>query len=67
VIIKNTGPGLLLAGVGTHLAAMVIVGFALGFGLDYLIDTKPVFMLIFGILGFIGGIMRAIELLNRFK
>ena len=66
-MIKIKGPGILLAGVGTHLAAMVIVGFALGFGLDYLIDTQPVFMLIFGILGFVGGILRAIDLLNRFK
>jgi len=66
-MIKTTGPGLLLAGMGTHLAAMVIVGFALGFGLDYLIDTAPVFMMIFGILGFVGGILRAIEMLNRFK
>ena len=53
--------------MGTHLAAMVIVGFALGFGLDYLIDTAPVFMMIFGILGFVGGILRAIEMLSRFK
>lgn len=66
-MIKTTGPGLLLAGMGTHLAAMVIVGFALGFGLDYLIDTAPVFMMIFGILGFVGGILRAIEMLSRFK
>lgn len=66
-MIKTTGSGLVLAGVGTHLAAMVIVGFALGFGLDYLLDTQPVFMLIFGILGFVGGILRAIDLLNRFK
>jgi len=66
-MMKTTGSGLLLAGVGTHLAAMVIVGFALGFGLDYLIDTKPVFMLIFGILGFVGGILRACEMINRFK
>ena len=66
-MIRTTGSGLLLAGVGTHLSVMVMVGFAFGFGLDYLIDTTPVFMLIFGILGFVGGILRAIELLNRFK
>lgn len=58
---------MLLAGMGTHLAAMVIVGFALGFGLDYLIDTAPIFMMIFGILGFVGGILRAIEMLSRFN
>lgn len=66
-MIKTTGSGLLLAGMGTHLAAMVIVGFALGFGLDYLIDTAPIFMMIFGILGFVGGILRAIEMLSRFN
>ncbi len=66
-MVKTKGPGLVLAGVGTHLAAMVIVGFALGLGLDYLLGTMPIFMLVFGILGFAGGILRAIDLLNRFE
>ena len=56
---------LLLIGVGTHLTAMIAAGFLLGFGLDHLIDTKPVFMMLFGILGFIGGLIRACQLTAR--
>jgi len=63
---KNKGPGLLLIGVGTNLTAMIAAGFALGYGLDYLIDTTPLFMVLFGILGFVGGIIRAYEMLVRF-
>jgi len=63
---NNKGAGMLLIGVGTHLAASVIAGFALGFGLDYLLDATPVFMMLFGILGFVAGILKAHKLLTRF-
>ncbi len=55
---------MILIGVGTHLAAMVITGFALGFGVDTWLDTRPVFMMLFGGLGFVGGILKAHKLLS---
>lgn len=63
---KNKGAGLLLIGVGTHLTAMIAAGFILGYGLDYLIGTTPLFMILFGILGFVGGILKAYKMLIRF-
>ncbi len=55
---------MLLVGVGTHLAAMVITGFALGFALDVWLDTRPLLMLLLGALGFVGGIIKAHRLLS---
>ncbi len=51
--------GLLHVGAGNRLAASVIAGLLIGFGLDRWLDTAPVFMLIIGALGFIGGIRNA--------
>jgi len=62
---KPNGAGWLLIGVGTQLAAMVVTGFMLGYGADYLLNTQPIFMLIFGVLGFVGGILSAMKLLLR--
>ena len=61
---KSKGAGMLLIGVGTHLAAMVISGFLLGYGADVWLDTRPVFMLLLGGLGFVGGILKAHKLLG---
>lgn len=63
---KNKNAGMLLIGVGTHLAAMIAAGFILGYGLDYLLKTTPIFMLLFGVMGFVGGIIKAHKLLTRF-
>lgn len=63
---NKKGAGLLLIGVGTHMTAMVVTGFALGYGVDAYFDTKPVFMLAFGVLGFIGGALKAYKMLVRF-
>lgn len=63
---KNKGAGLLLIGVGTHLTAMIAAGFILGYGFDQLIGTTPLFMILFGILGFVGGILKAYKMLIRF-
>ncbi len=62
---KKKKPGLLLIGVGTNLTSMIVAGFALGYGLDHLIETTPLFMILFGILGFVGGIIRAYEMLAK--
>ena len=56
---------LLQAGVGTIISSMTISGFILGYGADYLIDTTPLFMLGFGFLGLIGGIMKAHRLMIK--
>ncbi|MBI3771766.1 MAG: AtpZ/AtpI family protein [Gammaproteobacteria bacterium] len=63
---KKQGAGLLLIGVGTHMTAMVVTGFALGYGVDTYFETKPLFMLIFGALGFVGGTLKAHKMLVRF-
>jgi len=54
---------LLQVGVGTMLSSMAIAGFLLGYFTDQYLDTIPVFMLIFGFLGVLGGIMKAHRLL----
>lgn len=53
----------LLIGVGSQLTAMVVSGFLLGYGLDYWLNTLPIFMLIFAVLGFVGGMVRIFKLL----
>ena len=61
---KSKGTGMILVGVGTHLAAMVITGFALGYGVDVWLDTRSIFMMLFGGLGFVGEILKAHKLLS---
>ena len=58
---------MLLIGVGTHLTSMIAAGFLLGFGFDYLLETTPIFMMLLGMLGFVGGLVRAYEMLTRFQ
>lgn len=62
---QKSGAGWVLIGVGTHMTAMVITGFALGYALDSWLDSKPIFMLILGGLGLVGGILKAFRLLTR--
>ncbi|MFZ5722182.1 MAG: AtpZ/AtpI family protein [Pseudomonadota bacterium] len=57
--------GLLLVGVGTMLTSMVVAGFLLGYAVDTWADTRPVFMLIMGALGLIGGFLKVYKLLSR--
>ena len=51
-------------GVGTVLSSMVIAGFLLGYLADYMFDTQPVFLMLFGLLGFIGGMMRVKDIVT---
>ena len=60
---KSTG--MLLIGVGSMLASMVISGFILGYFTDLWLETSPIFMLVFGCLGFIGGILKVYKLLTN--
>lgn len=62
---KQSGAGWLLIGVGTNLTAMVVTGFALGYFVDSWLGSKPIFMVILGCLGFVGGVIRAHTLLSK--
>jgi ATP synthase protein I len=58
-------PGLLLISVGSILSSMVVAGFVLGYATDVWLDTKPIFLLLFGFLGIIGGTLKAFKLLTH--
>ena len=62
---EQKGPGLLLLGVGTMLTSIVVAGFLLGFLTDRWLDSQPLFMLLFGGLGFVGGFLKVYRLLSR--
>lgn len=61
---KDSGANWILIGVGTQLTSMIAAGFLLGYGLDTWTDTRPLFMIIFGCLGFVGGLIKVYELLR---
>ena len=56
-------PNIALLGVGTLLVSTMLSGFLIGYGVDVWLDTQPVFMLLFGLLGLVGGIFRVYKLL----
>lgn len=62
---KPQARGLLLVGVGTMLTSMVVAGFLLGYAVDTWADTRPVFMLLLGALGLVGGFLKVFKLLTR--
>lgn len=55
----------LLIGSGTILSSMSISGFLIGYASDYFFNTTPLFLLLFGAIGFIGGIIRVKEMLVK--
>ena len=57
-------PNLILISVGTILTSMILAGFILGFVVDSWLDTTPIFLLFFGFLGVLGGILKAYKLLT---
>jgi len=61
---KPKAPGLLLISVGTMLTSMIAAGFILGYLVDTWLDSRPIAMLAFGVLGFIGGILKVYRLLS---
>ncbi len=61
---KNKGSGLALIGVGTMLTSMIISGFILGYAADVWLDTRPIFMMLLGGLGFVGGILKVYRFLR---
>ncbi len=56
---------MLLISVGTILTSMIASGFLLGFAVDYWLDTQPWFMMLLGLLGFIGGLIKVYKLLTH--
>ncbi len=57
-------PNLILISVGTMLTSMILAGFILGFVVDSWLQTTPIFLLLFGFLGVLGGILKAYRLLT---
>ncbi len=62
---KPKGPGLLLISLGSILTSMVVSGFLLGYALDVWLETQPIFMLLLGCLGFVGGIMKVYKMMTH--
>jgi ATP synthase protein I len=62
---KPQSGGWVLVGVGTMLTSMVVAGFMLGYGVDRWLDSLPIFMILFGGLGMVGGILKVYKLLSR--
>lgn len=54
---------LLLVGVGSMLTSMVVAGFLLGYFVDSWFQTRPIFMLLLGGLGLVGGFLKVYKLL----
>jgi len=47
------------------LSSMTVAGFLLGFLTDRWLDSQPLFMLLFGGLGLVGGFLKVYKLLSR--
>lgn len=55
----------LLMGAGSMFTSMIVAGFLVGYVLDEVFDTKPIFLLSCGVLGFIGGMQKVSKLLSK--
>jgi F0F1-type ATP synthase assembly protein I len=58
---------LMASSTAALIAGPVIVCLLIGLWLDGLLDTSPLFGLIFGLLGFVGSILSLIKLLKTIK
>ncbi|MBE0493496.1 MAG: hypothetical protein IBX48_04065 [Thiomicrospira sp.] len=61
----KVGMNFLLIGSGQMFTSMVIAGFIVGFAIDYLLETTPIFMMLCGLLGLIGGSQKVHRLLQH--
>lgn len=61
---KPKTPGLLLVSVGTMLSSTVVAGFLLGYWVDGWLETSPIFMILFGGMGLVGGFLKVFKLLT---
>lgn len=55
----------LLMGAGSIFTSMLVAGFLVGYFLDHLFDTTPIFMMACGLLGFIGGMQKIHKLSSK--
>jgi ATP synthase protein I len=55
----------LLLSAGSIFTSMIVAGFLVGYALDQLFDTTPIFLLGCALLGFIGGIQKVHKLTSR--
>jgi len=55
----------LLLSAGSIFTSMLIAGFLVGYAIDQLFDTTPIFMLLCALLGFIGGIQKVHKLSSK--
>jgi len=55
----------LMLSAGSIFTSMLIAGFLVGYVIDEIFDTRPIFMLLCALLGFIGGIQKVIRLTKR--
>lgn len=62
---ESRGPGMLLIGAGTMLTSMAVAGFLLGYLVDRWLASAPLFMLVCGGLGTVGGFLKVYKLLSR--
>ncbi|MCF6217560.1 MAG: AtpZ/AtpI family protein [Gammaproteobacteria bacterium] len=62
---KEKKINLLMLGVGTILTSMVVSGLILGFIVDWWLETTPIFMMLFLLLGFVGGMLKVYKMLTH--
>ncbi|UQB42161.1 AtpZ/AtpI family protein [Thiomicrospira microaerophila] len=55
----------LMIGSGQMYASMIISGFIVGYFIDYLAGTTPIFMLLCGLLGIIGGTQKVQRMMSQ--
>ena len=58
-------PKYLLMGIGSILTSSVVAGFILGYMTDLLLSSQPIFMMLFGVIGFAGGLVKTYQLLMQ--
>jgi ATP synthase protein I len=63
---KSNRLGLLQIGVGNIFSSMIISGFIIGYFVDQWLQVTPLFMMLFGLLGFIGG-MKKVHAIVRYE
>lgn len=55
---------LLHVGAGNMFASMILSGFIIGYFVDQWLDKTPIFMIVLGVLGFVGGMIRVHEMVS---
>lgn len=61
---KPKTTGLLHIGAGNMFASMILSGFIIGYFIDQWLDKSPIFMLVFAVIGFVGGMIRVHEMIS---